>query len=115
MSKLVLPLKESVGVPVTPIVSVGDHVKRGQLIGKPDGLGANLHASVYGTVTEINDKAIVIEADDEQPAEYVKIPDTDSNLVLLELVVLDSQQQQSILVRFQVDIYLLTLQNVNQF
>ena len=80
MSKLVLPLKESVGVPVTPIVSVGDHVKRGQLIGKPDGLGANLHASVYGTVTEINDKAIVIEADDEQPADYVKIPDTDSNL-----------------------------------
>ena len=79
MSKLVLPLKESVGVPVTPIVSVGDHVKRGQLIGKPDGLGANLHASVYGTV-EINDKAIVIEADDEQPADYVKIPDTDSNL-----------------------------------
>ena len=39
MNKLILPLKESVGVPVTPIVNVGDHVKRGQLIGKPDGLG----------------------------------------------------------------------------
>ena len=80
MSKLVLPLKESVGVPVTPIVKVGDHVKRGQLIGKPDGLGANLHASVYGTITEINDQAIVIEADEEQPKDFVKIPDTDSNL-----------------------------------
>ena len=80
MNKLILPLKESVGVPVTPIVNVGDHVKRGQLIGKPDGLGANLHASVYGTIMEINDQAIVIDPDKEQPDEFVKIPDTNNNL-----------------------------------
>lgn len=80
MNKLILPLKESVGVPVTPIVNVGDHVKRGQLIGKPDGLGANLHASVYGTIMEINDQAIVIDPDKEQPDEFVKIPDTTNNL-----------------------------------
>lgn len=80
MNKLVLPLKESVGVPVTPIVSVGDHVKRGQLIGKPDGLGANLHASAYGTVIEVNDQAITIDLDQEQPDDFVKIPETDNNL-----------------------------------
>ena len=80
MNKLILPLKESVGVPVTPIVNVGDHVKRGQLIGKPDGVGANLHASVYGTIMEINDQAIVIDPDKEQPDEFVKIPDTNNNL-----------------------------------
>lgn len=80
MSKLVLPLKQSVGVPVKPTVKAGDKVKRGQLIGKPEGLGANLHASVYGTVKEVNDKEIVIEADKEQPDDFVKIPETDDKL-----------------------------------
>lgn len=80
MNKLILPLKECVGAPVTPIVKVGDHVKRGQLIGKPEGLGANLHASAYGEIAEVTDQAIVIEPDEEQPDDFVKIPETSDNL-----------------------------------
>ena len=43
--RLVIPLKQHVGGPCEPVVSAKDKVKRGQLIAKPNGLGANIHAS----------------------------------------------------------------------
>lgn len=63
--KVTLPLKMHIGVPVTPLVKVGEPVKAGQLIGAvPDGkLGAALHASISGKVVTINDRAIVIARD----------------------------------------------------
>ncbi len=62
-SEVVIPLKQHIGVPSEPIVSVGDTVTRGQKIGAiPTGqMGANVHASINGRVTEVGD-AIRIEA-----------------------------------------------------
>lgn len=72
-------LKQHVGAPCEAIVKVGDKVKRGELIAKPAGLGANIHASVSGEVTAVGAE-IVIKADENQPEDFVKIPDTESNL-----------------------------------
>lgn len=70
-------LKQHVGGPCKAIVEVGQDVKKGELIAVPEGLGANIHSSVYGKVTAIND-AVVIELADEQPKEFVPIKETSS-------------------------------------
>lgn len=59
--KVVLPLKMNIGVPAEPVVTNGVHVEKGQLIAKcSDGkLGANLHASIAGTV-HITEQSITI-------------------------------------------------------
>ena len=67
------PLKMHVGAPDAPCVKEGDIIKRGECIAEPSGLGARIHSSVSGTVLKINDKEIIIEADDKQLEEYVKI------------------------------------------
>jgi len=61
--KVKLMLKQHVGAPSIPIVDVGDIVKNGSLIAKvdPDNLGANIHSSINGKVTEINKEYILIE------------------------------------------------------
>ena len=53
-----IPLKQHVGAPSKPVVEVGGNVRQGDLIaGAPaEGLGANVHASVSGTVMDITDK-----------------------------------------------------------
>lgn len=72
--KLVLPLRQHVGAPGTPVVQVGDEVKRGQLIAKPAGLGANIHASANGKIVEINENEIAIEAVSEiNMDDYVRL------------------------------------------
>ncbi len=70
-------LRQHVGGPCKPIVEVGQEVKKGELIAVPEGLGANIHSSVYGKVVAIND-AVVIELADEQPEEFVPIKETSS-------------------------------------
>lgn len=77
---VVLPLRQHVGAPCKPIVKAGDQVDRGQLIAVPEGLGANIHASVTGTVESVDNGAIVIKADPEQPETYVRIKETDTHL-----------------------------------
>lgn len=61
-AKVSLALRMHIGAPSQPVVAVGDHVKAGQLIAAiPNGaLSANLHASISGVVTAIDD-AICIE------------------------------------------------------
>lgn len=56
---------QHVGAPAIPVVSVGDHVNAGQLIGKipEDSLGAAIHASISGTVIEIENAYITIRRD----------------------------------------------------
>jgi len=73
-------LKQHIGVGATPIVSVGDNVKKGQLIAVCDGLGANIHSSVYGVVYEADGGFVKIVADEHQPDEFVKIKDTTTHL-----------------------------------
>lgn len=59
-----IPLKQHVGAPCIPIVQVGDAVKCGDKIGEipENALGAPVHASIDGIVTEITDSVIVIKA-----------------------------------------------------
>ncbi len=57
--------RQHVGAPAAAVVSVGDHVKLGQLIGKipEDSLGAAIHASISGTVVESGNDFIAIRRD----------------------------------------------------
>lgn len=51
-----IPLAQHIGVPSTPIVKKGDMVKVGQVIAQSSGfVSANIHASVSGKVTKIDD------------------------------------------------------------
>lgn len=53
-SKLIIPVRQHIGAPATPVVTKGDQVKRGQLIAAANGfVSSNIHASTSGTVTEI--------------------------------------------------------------
>jgi len=52
--KLVIPLRQHIGNPAKPVVSLGERVLKGQLIGAADGyISAAVHASSSGTVTAI--------------------------------------------------------------
>jgi Na+-translocating ferredoxin:NAD+ oxidoreductase RnfC subunit len=61
--RVTIPLKQHVGAPCEPVVTTGDKVNRGDLIAgiKEGQLGANIHASISGTVTAVNDSGIIIE------------------------------------------------------
>ena len=52
-ARVVIPMQQHIGAPCTPLVQVGDKVKRGQKIGDGEGLCVPVHASVSGTVTAI--------------------------------------------------------------
>lgn len=60
--QVVLPLKQHVGQPAQGLVQVGQRVVRGQLIARiPEGvLGANIHASISGTITRADAAGICI-------------------------------------------------------
>lgn len=55
---------QHIGVPAVPVVSCGESVVKGQLLGEiPRGaLGARVHASISGTVIEANDVSVTISA-----------------------------------------------------
>ncbi len=68
----VIPLRQHIGTPCTPLVEVGEYVSRGQKIGDGEGLCVPVHASVSGWVTTIEQRphpnggmaeSIVIEND----------------------------------------------------
>lgn len=58
-------MSQHVGAPCTPVVTVGQHVQAGELVGQvPQGsLGAAVHTSISGTVTECQGGAVVIRGD----------------------------------------------------
>ena len=54
-NKVVIPLSQHIGAPAVAIVGKGDKVKVGTLIGRAEGfVSANVHASVSGTVTKVD-------------------------------------------------------------
>lgn len=57
--------RQHVGAPAVSVVTVGEHVQAGQLIGKipEDSLGASIHASISGTVVESGNDFIAIRRD----------------------------------------------------
>lgn len=63
VSSVAIPLKMHIGSPAEAVVSVGSRVKKGDLIAKiPEGkMGANIHASIDGTVASIENGAICIK------------------------------------------------------
>lgn len=81
MKKIVLPLKQHVGGPCTPIVKVGDVVERGQLVAVPTGLGANIHASYSGVIASIEADRIVVDVAAEQNFQkFIPIPRCETKL-----------------------------------
>ncbi|MDE7073453.1 MAG: electron transport complex subunit RsxC [Odoribacter sp.] len=53
--EVIIPLGQHIGTPASPIVQKGDTVKAGQLIAQAAGfVSANIHSSVSGTVTAID-------------------------------------------------------------
>ncbi|MDZ7371038.1 MAG: 4Fe-4S dicluster domain-containing protein [candidate division KSB1 bacterium] len=62
--RVVLPLKQHVGVPAEPVVQPGERVRRGQFVARipEEKLGANLHASIDGKIIAVTNHEIVIEA-----------------------------------------------------
>ena len=57
-----IPMKQHVGAPAKATVTVGQQVRCGDLIGQApsDGLGANVHASIDGVITEANDCIVIV-------------------------------------------------------
>lgn len=72
------PLKMHVGVPDISLVKEGQEVKRGECIAEPNGLGAKIHTSVSGRILKVTDSEIIIQADDVETEEYVKIKQCDN-------------------------------------
>jgi len=60
--QLILPLKQSAGVPNNPLVKKGDSVRAGQPLGAiPDNaLGAPIHAPLDGTVSDVTGDRIIL-------------------------------------------------------
>jgi len=54
-SRLIVPFHQHAGEAAKPVVQVGDHVLKGQLIGMPDGfISSAVHAPTSGTITAID-------------------------------------------------------------
>ena len=95
-----LPMSMHSGAPAKPVVSVGDEVKVGQLIGEADGrVSAPVHASVSGKVLKIDDSdpvtgtssvSIVIESDGLQTEYDGLVAPTVTNLDEFVAAVRDS-------------------------
>jgi electron transport complex protein RnfC len=66
--QLILPLAQHVGLPAQPVVTVGEHVLKGQLIADYEGsIGAPVHASSSGKVVAIEAWPIVRRYGDSAP------------------------------------------------
>ena len=62
VKKVRIMLSQHIGAPASAILKVGDKVEVGQMIAQPgNGLSVAIHASISGSVTEVNDKYVVIE------------------------------------------------------
>jgi Na+-translocating ferredoxin:NAD+ oxidoreductase RnfC subunit len=61
--KVHILLKQHAGLPAQPLVAEGQRVAQGQMIGAcpNDKMGANIHASIDGVVTAVNESGITIE------------------------------------------------------
>jgi len=75
-ARLVVPLSQSLGAPSRPIAQKGETVKKGQMIGRPDGyISAAVHAPTSGAVAGLER---IIDAATGRPADAIAIePDGD--------------------------------------
>lgn len=57
--RLVIPFHQHVGIRAKPIVQIGEHVLKGQVIGTPEGrLSAAVHATSSGTISAIDQQLV---------------------------------------------------------
>ncbi|MCG6942723.1 MAG: electron transport complex subunit RsxC [Thiohalocapsa sp.] len=57
--RLTVPLQQHIGAPADPCVAVGDHVRKGQMLAKPQGyVSAPVHAPSSGTVVAIEHRRV---------------------------------------------------------
>ncbi|HBA62754.1 MAG TPA: proline reductase-associated electron transfer protein PrdC [Lachnospiraceae bacterium] len=75
MRDLQILLRQHIGAPCKALVRAGDRVKKGTRIAEPTGLGANIFASMYGTVTKVTEEAVFIHPDEEQEEAFEPIPE----------------------------------------
>lgn len=71
--KVIIPVRQHIGAPCTPMVKKGDKVKKGQVVADNDAfVSGSIHASISGTVVDVSENlhgvfgkslAIVIESD----------------------------------------------------
>ena len=63
-----IPMKQHIGAPAVPCVSAGDKVARGDVIGRmaEGALGADVHASICGTVERADADVVVIRGSAER-------------------------------------------------
>ena len=87
---VVIPMVQHIGAPCTPLVAVGDYVRRGQKIGDGEGLCVPVHASVSGTVVAIEPRphvrgtlvnAVVIQNDFKNESVTMPIAKNDDELL----------------------------------
>lgn len=58
-AELIFPLEQHIGQAARPVVAVGDHVLRGDLLARADGfVSAPIHASTSGTITAIEERPV---------------------------------------------------------
>ena len=83
--QVVIPMQQHIGAPCTPLVKVGDTVKRGQKIGDGEGLCVPVHASVSGIVSAVEMRphptlgsvmAVVIDNDFQDTTVTNPLPET---------------------------------------
>jgi len=88
--QVVIPMQQHIGAPCTPLVQVGDTVKRGQKIGDGEGLCVPVHASVSGKVAAIERRphpslgsalAVVIDNDFQDTTVPLVIPETEDDIL----------------------------------
>ena len=80
--KAFISMQQHIGKPAVPVVAVGDRVKRGQLVGRQDGLiSANVYSGVAGTVeaiktiaTHVGKQTFVVIANDFSDEEELLPP-----------------------------------------
>ena len=59
VDEYVLPLHMHIGAPAIPVVAVGDHVRRGQLLARPDDfISAAIHAPTSGVIEAIEPRGL---------------------------------------------------------
>ncbi len=52
--KVIIPVRQHIGAPCSPLVKKGDMVKKGEVIAKSDAfVSSNVHASISGTVADV--------------------------------------------------------------
>ena len=87
---VVIPMVQHIGAPCTPLVKVGDRVKKGQKIGDGEGLCVPVHASVSGTVKAIEPRphvrgglvnAVVIANDFKNEMVTMDLPESDDEIL----------------------------------